>query len=110
MGKNHRKLFVSLLAAATIAIPAVGSAAAPSQLDDVSVTVSYSDLNIQSEAGARVLYTRLKRASEAVCGIQSHILNGSLARTMQARQCFRETLDASVEKIDSEALDEIHAG
>lgn len=110
MGKNHRKLFVSLLAATTIAIPAIGSAAAPSQFDDASVTVSYSDLNIQSKAGAKVLYMRLKRASEEVCGIQSYVINGSLAATMKARQCFRETLDASVEKIDSEALDEIHAG
>lgn len=110
MDKKHRNLFVSLTAAATIAISAPAFAAAPSQIDDVSVKVSYSDLNIQSEAGARVLYVRLKRASEEVCGIQPHIMNGSLARTMKARRCFQETLDASVEKIDSEALNEIHAG
>ena len=110
MGKRHRNLFVSLTAAATIIIAAPASAAAPSQIDDVSVKVSYSDLNIQSKAGARVLYVRLKQASEEVCGIQSHIINGSLARTMKARQCFRETLDASVEKIDSDALAAIHEG
>lgn len=110
MGKKHRITFISLLAAAAISAPAIGFAAAPSQLDDVSVKVSYSDLNIHSKAGAQVLYVRLKQASEEVCGIQSHIINGSLARTLKARQCFRETLDASVEKIDSEALTEIHAG
>ena len=110
MGKIYRNAFVSVLAAAAIAVPAIGSAAAPTKFDDDSVTVSYADLDIHSEAGARVLYSRLKHASDAVCGIQSHIINGSLAWTLKARQCFRETLDASVEKIDSEALDEIHAG
>jgi UrcA family protein len=53
---------------------------------------------------------RLKRASETVCGIQSHIINGSLAQTLKARECFREALEASVEKIDSDALTEIHTG
>lgn len=110
MGKNHRNLSVLLTATATIAVSATAFAAAPSQIDDVSVRVSYSDLNIHSKAGAKVLYGRLKHASEEVCGIQSHTINGSLVSTLKARQCFRETLDASVEKIDSEALDEIHSG
>ncbi len=85
-------------------------AAAPTQFDDVSVKVSYADLDIHSKAGARVLYSRLKRASEAVCGIQSHVINGSLAVTLKARACFRETLEASIDKIDSDALGEVHAG
>ena len=110
MGKTHRNTFVSLLAAAAVSAPAIGSAAAPTQFDDASVTVSYADLDIHSKAGARVLYMRLKRASETVCGIQSHIINGSLTRTLKARECFRETLEASVEKIGSDALTEIHTG
>jgi len=110
MGNTYRKAYVSLLAAAAITIPTVGFAAAPTQFDDVTVKVSYADLDIDSQAGAKVLYARLKRASEAVCGSQSHVINGSLAATTKARTCFRETLEASVEKIDSDALAEIHAG
>ena len=110
MGNKYRNAYVSLLAAAAITIPAVGLAAAPTQFGDVSVKVSYADLDIDSKAGAKVLYTRLKRASEEVCGIQSHVINGSLAATSKARTCFRETLEATVEKIDSDALSEIHAG
>jgi UrcA family protein len=110
MGKKHRYTFVSLLAAAAIAAPAIGFAAAPSHFKDAGVKVSYADLDIHSKAGARVLYSRLKRASEEVCGIQSHVINGSLAMTLKARACFQETLEASVEKIDSDALEEIHAG
>lgn len=110
MGKNYRNTFVSLLAAGAIAAPAFGFAAAPTQFDDASVKVSYADLDIHSKAGAAVLYTRLKRASEEVCGIQSHVINGSLTVTLKARACFRETLETSVRKIDSDALQEIHAG
>ena len=110
MGKNYCKTLVSLLAAFAIAAPASGIAAASGKFDSVSVKVSYADLDIHSKAGARVLYMRLKRASETVCGIQSHIINGSLTRTLKAREYFRETLEASVEKIGSDALTEIHTG
>ena len=110
MGKKNRNLFVSLLAVTGIALPATGFAAAPTQFGDVSVRVSYADLDIESKAGARVLYTRLKRASEEVCGIKPHVINGSLAETLKARICYRDTLEASIEKIDSDALTAIHAG
>lgn len=110
MGNKNRNATVTLLAAAAITIPAIGFAAAPTEIDDVSVKVSYADLDIDSKAGAKVLYVRLKKASEEVCGIQSHVIHGSLAETLKARSCFRETLEASVEKIDSDVLSEIHAG
>ena len=109
MGKTNRKTRLSTLLLLGIALPAAGMAATPSQIDDAAVKVSYADLNIQSEAGARVLYTRLKKASEEVCGIQTHVIDGSLAATLRARACFRETLEASVENIDSDALTKIHS-
>lgn len=110
MGKRYRNTIFSLLAAAAVAAPAIGSAAPPRQLDNLSVRVSYADLDIHSTAGAKVLYSRLKRAAEEVCGIRAHIINGSLAQTLKTRECFRDTLEASVEKIDSDALEEVHAG
>jgi len=110
MNKTNRKTWLSALLLLGIAMPTIGMAAAPTKIDDASIRVSYADLNIQSEAGAKVLYTRLKRATEEVCGIQAHVINGSLAATLRARTCFRETLEASVKKIDSDALAEIHSG
>ena len=109
MGTTNRKYRLSTLLLLGIALPATGMAAAPSQIDDASIKVSYADLNIHSEAGARVLYTRLKRATEEVCGIQDHVINGSLAATLRARTCFEKTLEASVRKIDSDALSKIHS-
>lgn len=110
MGKTNRKSWMPSLLLIGVAAPAIGMAASPSQIEDATIKVSYADLNIQSEAGARILYARLKRATEEVCGIQSHVINGSLAETLRARTCFREALEASVEKIDSDALTEIHSG
>lgn len=109
MSNRNRKRALALITAVGLAFPVAASAAAPSQINVESTKVSYADLDIHSTAGARVLYSRLKRASEAVCGIQSHVINGSLADTLKARACFRETLETSVKKIESDALSEIHA-
>ena len=110
MSKANRTSWLASLLVVGMAVPAMSLAGAPSHIDKETVKVSYADLNIQSEAGAKVLYTRLRKASEEVCGIQTHVINGSLAATLRARTCFRETLEASVEKIDSDALAEIHSG
>ena len=110
MSKSNRTTKFPVLLLIGIALPAIGSAAAPSQIDTVSVKVSYADLDIHSQAGARVLYSRLKRASEEVCGIKPHVVNSSLAATTRARSCLRDTLEASVEAIDSDALTDIHTG
>ena len=90
--------------------PLSASAAAPSQFDDASVTVNFADLNIDNAAGAKVLYSRLQRASAEVCGASgTYLEQGSLARVAQAEQCYAETLDEAVSKIDSSALRQIHS-
>ena len=83
-------------------------AASPSQFDDGAISVSFADLNIQNAAGAQVLYTRLQRATKSVCSLDSYRELGSLSRVSQAEQCYTETLDEAVAKIDSAALREIH--
>ena len=110
MGKNYCKTLVSLLAAFAIAAPASGIAAASGKFDSVSVKVSYGDLDIHSKAGATVLYSRLRRASEEVCGFRSQEIKSPLTLTTKARACFHQTLEAAVEQIDSDTLQEIHAG
>ncbi len=83
-------------------------AASPSQFDDGAISVSFADLNIQNSAVARVLYTRLQRATKSVCSMDSYRELGSLLRVSQAEQCYTETLDNAVAKIDSAALRKIH--
>ena len=83
-------------------------AATQSQFDDGAISVSFADLNIENAAGAQVLYSRLKRASESVCGLESFRQAGSLSRVAQTERCYAETLNEAVAKIDSDALTKIH--
>ncbi len=84
-------------------------AAAPTQIESDRVTVSYADLNIHSSAGAAVLYSRLKAASETVCSVESYRELGSLSRVAETENCYSETLDEAVAEIDSAALRRLHS-
>ena len=97
---------VSALVLAGIAVPA--AAATPSQFDDSRISVSFADLNIDNEAGARVLYGRLQAASASVCKMDTYRELGSLAAVAKAEACYADTLDKAVAKIGSTALDKIH--
>ena len=101
MGKTYRKTGVSLLLALGFALPTIGFAGTPGQFEDAAVTVTYEDLNIQSEAGAKVLYSRLKRASAKACNVESLSEHGSVDRARDAKVCYHEALTAAVESIDS---------
>ena len=101
-------LGIAAIVAMGLALPLAGMAAAPSHIDDAAVKVSYSDLNINNEAGAKVLYSRLQRASQEVCGVGSHNIVRSLTETKKARACYEKALTAAIEKLDSELLTVIH--
>ena len=99
---------ITALVVCGLGISASAAAALPGQFEDNAVTVSFADLNIQNTAGARVLYSRLQRATKSVCSLKSYRELGSLSRVIQAKQCYTESLDEAVAKIDSAALREIH--
>ena len=98
-----------VLVMVAIAAPATAYAAAPSQFENTSVKVSYSDLDIQTEAGAKVLYARLKRASRQACGFEPYKRFG-LGELSKAKACYREALDKAVTSIDSDSLRGMHSG
>lgn len=110
MGKTVRKTGFSLLLAIGFTLPAIAAAGAPSQIDRDSVTVSFADLDIYSDAGAKVLYSRLKRASARACDMEPYWELGSLSRARIAKSCYDEALSTAVENIDSDALKNIHTG
>ena len=110
MANTSRKTGVSLLLVIGMVLPTVALAAAPSQFEDVSVRVSYADLNIATEAGAKALYSRLKKASKQVCGLNSYAVTRSPAEMTHARACYEESLESSVREAESDILTEIHAG
>ncbi len=85
-------------------------AAPPRAYEEVAVKVEYADLNIHHAAGARVLYQRLKLATEEVCGVETYSKERSMSHYRSARECYSDTLTQAVNEIESEALKDIHSG
>ena len=114
------KLFKSLVATIVVIVlsgPAVVQAAGTiSYIEVGKASVSYADLNLESEESVRVLYRRLKRASKVLCSATPPRIAGSVLDNYQSyngqetRQCYREALSNAVDKFDNEDLTRIHAG
>ncbi len=116
---KESKLFKSLVATFVVIVlggPAVVLADTISYIEVGKASVSYADLNLESEESVRVLYRRLKRASKELCSDAPPKIAGSIPKIYQLssgleiRQCYREALSNAVDKIDNEDLTRIHAG
>jgi len=117
---KESKLFKSLVATFVVIVlsgPAVVQAAGTiSYIEVGKASVSYADLNLESEESVRVLYRRLKRASKELCSATPPRIAGSVPNYYQdrygrdTRQCYREALSNAVDKFDNEDLTRIHAG
>ena len=86
-------------------IYAIGKA---TKYDEVSVTVRFGELNLDNEKGVAVLYRRLQRAAEYVCGAEPYSVSRSRTRQAAIAACYSATLSASVDKIDNLALKQMH--
>ena len=74
----------------------------------VSVAVRFGELNLDNEKGVAVLYRRLQRAAEYVCGVEPYFVSRSRTRQATTTACYSATLSASVDKIDNLALKQMH--
>lgn len=102
------KSVVTATAVLVLSLPAVASAGPDSELKGKSVKVSYADLNLEKEAGAKVLYRRLQQASKQACGVESLQVAGSVRLITEMNRCYRDTLSAAVQEINSSELTRIH--
>jgi len=107
MSKFKRGIFAAFIASCAV-LPLSAFGAFSGDMEDTAVKVSYADLNINNEAGARVLYSRLQQASREVCGVRPFVEHGSVEAVSEARRCYNDALESAVSKIGSEMLSEIH--
>ena len=108
---NESKLFKSLVATVIVValgIPTIASAGDKSELQGVSVKVSYEDLNLEKQEGAKALYRRLQQASKQACDYRGLKVSGSIKQMMTTKACYRDTLSAVVEELDNELVTELH--
>ncbi len=114
---KESKFFKSLVA--TFVVIGLSGPAVVQATDTISyfevgkASVSYADLNLESKEGVRVLYRRLKRASNELCSATPPQVAGRVSNfylLQETPQCYREALSNAVDKIDNEILTRIHAG
>ncbi len=104
------KKFVVTFVVTVLSGPAVVLANPISYIEVGKASVSYADLNLESEEGVRDLYRRLQHASKVVCSAKSLKITLSPFVNYQVRGCYRHTLSDAVDKVDNEDLTRIHAG
>jgi UrcA family protein len=100
--KNLGRLSLGTLALATLA----ATAQAASATAVPTVKVRYSDLNVRTEAGAQLLYQRIRGAAHFVCGQQGR----SLEEKAQWNSCVREAISDAVTTVHSPLLSALDAG
>ena len=96
---------IASVAFIVLSAPAITSA---DGLKGKAVKVSYTDLNLEKEAGAKALYRRLQQASKQACGVVSLKSAGSVKTMSDMKACYRTTLAAAVEEVDNSELTRIH--
>ena len=91
-----RKTLILVAAGAAAWLASAGAMAAGSD-DTRSVRVSYADLDLSKAAGVDSLRSRLRQASEKVCGGSSDIRD--LGTSAAQRQCSARALSAALEQL-----------
>ncbi len=83
------------------------NAAEPDSHDALRMDVSYADLNIDSAAGAKVLYGRLRSAAQRVCAPFDDGRQTTFNHHFQA--CLRNALDSAVAQVNRPTLTAMHS-
>jgi UrcA family protein len=90
---------------ATAALLFAALAAGAQAADVPQVHVKYADLNLNTAAGANVLYRRIRGAADQVCGVSS---TRELARLEQAKTCAAHAVADAVAAVNVPALTSIY--
>ncbi len=108
MKANVVKAASAVVLGASLMMSAI--AAPPGNDGDLVVRVYYGDLNIESAAGAKVLYGRIQKAIGQACGLDEADTMRTISHRIDAQACYEKELGEALSKIDSAALKEIHTG
>jgi UrcA family protein len=102
---NSKQILLALVGALSLAA-AGGVAHADAASDVPARTVHYSDLDLNTQAGAAALYNRIRNAAEQVCGnVDSRRLDEAAA----AKACVDHAVAASVSSVNNAKLSSEYA-
>jgi UrcA family protein len=98
------RLKQSIAWVALLALASAAASANPNDSSDVrSEKVNYADLNMNTLAGASVLYSRIQDAARRVCGNENDLSHLGIRKS-----CRRTAIAAAVAKVNSPWLTAIH--
>ena len=96
---------LTVLGLAASGLPAAAQSSSGSE--QASQRISYTDLNLASEAGARVMLHRINRAAKSVCGLEpDDLLDGRV----QYFACVHATVDKAVARLQSPLVTALNGG
>jgi UrcA family protein len=99
---NYSKnIALAAVAGICVASFAIGAHAGEADAAVPARTVHYSDLNLNTQAGAEVLYRRIRSAAELVCG---DVDSRQMAEAAAARACVSRAVTGSVRAVNSRLL------
>jgi UrcA family protein len=78
---------------------------AAEQIDPLTKIVAYGDLNLETEAGAKVLYSRLRNAAKDVC---EPMESRNLSRKNLWQSCFDNALTNAVVQVNQTRVTALH--
>ncbi len=99
--RNSKKILFAAVAAVSFASVAQMAQAADVFNDRPALTVRYSDLNLDTPAGAAVLYQRIRHAAEQVCGKPD---SRRLDEMVVAQECMDKAIASSVRAVGNAQL------
>ena len=104
---NWIRVVVMSSGIAFLGLAGASTAAPPGVFEPLKLSVSYADLNIESAAGIKALYSRLEFAAERVCAPFDDGQHRTANFHFQA--CYRSALDSAVAKINMPTLTAMHS-
>ena len=98
---------IALAAVATLCVTsfAFGAHADESAVQAPARTVRYSDLNLNTQVGAEVLYKRIRTAAEQVCG---DVGSRQLDQATAAKACVDRAVSGSVRAVNNRQLTSVY--
>lgn len=97
----------ALSATLALGMAACGQSAAAQTPDTVSVKVSYADLNLSTEAGAKAMLQRIRTAAKKICGAE---MDDPIERLYEYKPCVNGTTDRAVAQFGNPIVTALNSG
>lgn len=104
--RNSKHFTMAAVAAVCLATVAVGAHAGEAANGAAARTVRYSDLNLNTQAGAAVLYKRIRSAAEQVCG---DVDVRRLDEVAAGKACVDRAISSSVHSVNNPLLTRVYS-